>query len=143
MSFGQENSPYRTPSSLSPIRIVLEEDTGAFFTWEQEQQIIAKLIYKNIYKDDLQAAIALYVEESNKHENTKKMLQLQRNNTAQVEHDLRTTQDLLEYTKRLEVTAEDNYLKEEKRKRRWRRAATVGPVAAAAVGFIIGILVLK
>lgn len=136
MSFGQQSLVYKTPSSLSPIRIILEEDTGAFFTWEQEQQLIAKIIYKNIYKDDLQAAIALYVEENNKHANTTKQLELQRNQVAQREADLRMANARLDQADRLKAEAEEKYIKEEKRKRRWRRTTAAG----TAIGFIIGFL---
>ena len=125
---------YKTPSSLSPIRIILEEDTGAFFTWEQEQQIIAKIIYKNIYKDDLQAAIALYVEESNKHTNTTKQLELQRKMVAQHEADLRLADARLRQADALKKAAEEKYIKEEKRKRRWRRTTAVG----TGIGFLFG-----
>ena len=137
-AFGQKSLPLKTQSSYSPIRVILDNDTGAFFTWEQEQQIIAKLIYKNIYKDDLQAAIGLYVEESNKHNNTKLQLELQRNQVAQREADLRMANNRLAYADSLKETAENNYIKEERRKRMWRRTATVGPIVFAAGGFILG-----
>lgn len=139
MSFGQKSPVYKTPSLLSPIRIILDQDTGAFFTWEQEQQIIAKIIYKNIYKDDLQAAISLYVEESNKHNNTKQQLDLQRKQLAQRDADLILADARLRQADKLKTSAEAKYIREEKRKRRWRRAQ----LPAVVVGFVFGFLLAK
>lgn len=138
IAFGQQSLRSETLSSLYPTRVILDQDTGAFLTWEQEQRIMEKIIYKNIYKDDLKAAISLYVEESNKHENTRSMLELQRNQTSRLEADLKMTNNRLAHASTLKEIAESKYLKEEKRKRRWRRAATAGPLVIGVGGFILG-----
>ena len=119
--------------------MILDETRGSFFTWEQEQIIIEKLIYKNIYKDDLQGAIVLWMEEREKVANLNAALLLQDKETSRLKATIRRGVAILEDTDKKKVRAEEKYVKEEKRKRRWRRMGMGGTVAGAAGGLIFGL----
>lgn len=114
-----------------------------FFTWAEEQVIIEKLIYKNIYKNDLQGALSLWMEERQKVENNKAIIKVKDREIARLEHEASTGSALLNDANKKKESAENKYLKENKRKRRWRRVGIGGMVITGAGGFLFGFLLAQ
>lgn len=143
MSFGQLNPRSETPSLISPLRIILEQDTGVFFTWEEEQVIIAKLIYKDIYKDDLEGALELWRDERRKLKNTEQALQVRKAEVARLEATIRMGEARLKDADAKKTAAEQKYLKENKKKRRWRRISLGGITIGAGGGILFGMFLAQ
>jgi len=139
MVFGQSNLPYKTQLSLSPVRVILEQDSGVFFTWEQEQRIIEKLIYKRIYLEDLKGALQLYSEESDAHYLTKEVLTYNKEILARTNEDLKRAEGLNKSLIESRESYKKLYIKENKKVKRKNKLILIG----AGTGFVIGFLLAK
>jgi aspartyl-tRNA synthetase len=135
---GQSSPPYATQLSLSPVRVILDQDSGVFFTWEQEQRIIEKLIYKRIYLDDLKGALQLYSEEANSHELTKKILAYNKEILSRVNADLNRSEKLNDSLNESRESYKNLYIKENRKVKRKNKTIIVIGTGGLIAGFLLG-----
>jgi aspartyl-tRNA synthetase len=124
--------------SLSPVRVILDQDSGVFFTWEQEQRIIEKLIYKRIYLDDLKGALQLYSEEANSHELTKKILAYNKEILSRVNADLNRSEKLNDSLNESRESYKNLYIKENRKVKRKNKTIIVIGTGGLIAGFLLG-----
>jgi hypothetical protein len=111
--------------NLVPLRIVFQGDTGIFFNKKQEAELLVKLKYKEVYKENFDSLYKFSINCSrnveqlrNDYDNLNVLydsLEVEANNQRQI----------AKTEKSLRVDTENKLSEEKNRKKIWRRVAII------------------
>ena len=134
--FGQEN-PQEKSTRLIPSRLIINDEEFVVFDLDQEEILIKKMYYKEMYKESYLAWMQLWELEYQKSQDYLKIIKEKNERILYQDAIMQKKDEVIQSGERIKNDYKKLYNRELKKNTNLKRTVIISFVAGAAVGLII------